>query len=172
MSRKPSVLFVCSGNSGRSIMAEAILNELGCGKFQAWSAGSHPTGRVNPLAIEELARRGYPTAHLRSKSWLEFTGADAPPLDFVIWVCDVSAQQKQPVWPGEPIELWWHFRAPGAVQGSDEDIRRVFSEVCSDIEASLKNFVLLPLDSVDVEALASMARCIPAQLNKGHFRVS
>jgi arsenate reductase len=143
MSQVKNVLFVCSGNAGRSIMAESILSKLGQGRFQAFSAGSHPTGRVNALAIEQLALRGYPVAELRSKSWRQFIDLGMP-LDFVISVCDISAGQAQPEWPGNPILVHWNFRAPGAVEGSDQAIRQAFSTVCDQIENALKDFIAAP----------------------------
>lgn len=147
-------------------MAESILTQLGAGKFIAFSAGSYPTGRVNPLAVEELRRRGYPTNGLHSKSWNNFSGHSAAPFDFVISMCDLAAMQRQPSWPGNPVCLWWNFRAPGAVQGSDDEIRQAFAEVCSDIEACLKKFVSLPIDRLDNEILASLAKCIPVARNE------
>ncbi|MFL6672305.1 MAG: arsenate reductase ArsC [Massilia sp.] len=136
-----NVLFVCSGNSGRSIMAESILGQLGQGQFRAFSAGSHPTGRVNPLAIEQLALRGYPTRDLASKSWQRFLAPESLGMDFVITVCALAAREEQPCWPGNPETLFWRFRAPGAVQGSDQVVRQAFSDVCDVIEESIKLFV-------------------------------
>lgn len=136
-----NVLFVCSGNSGRSVMAESILGRLGQGQFHAFSAGSHPTGRVNPLAIEQLARRAYPTRDLASKSTMLFLGPGAPKMDFVITVCALAAREIQPCWPGNPETLFWRFEAPGAVQGSDVVVRQAFSDVCDVIEESVKLFV-------------------------------
>ena len=144
-----NVLFVCSGNSGRSIMAESMLSELGEGRFSANSAGSHPTWRVNPLALQELQRRGYPTEPLSSKSWNEFSRFDSAAIDFVIVVCDKAAAEPQPYWPGHPITVYWKFRSPGAVQGTDIEVRTVFESVCQQIEETIKKFVRLPIDALD-----------------------
>jgi arsenate reductase len=135
------VLFICSGNSGRSVMAESILGTVGRGIFHAYSAGSHPTGRVNPMAIKELRRRGYPTEGLESKSWARFTGADAPAFDFVVTVCSHIANQRQPIWRGNPQALTWRLPSPGQTTGTDEEIRLAFSNVCDQIEAAVTQFV-------------------------------
>lgn len=155
MSRVRHVLFLCSGNSGRSIMAEAILQREGAGKFAAFSAGSHPTGRINPLSLEQLASEGFPTAGLYSKSWRVFAGAQAPPMDFIIGVCDKVATQEQPVWPGHPVHLWWHFPAPGAVQGSDAEVRAAFRAVSQQLQVMLRQFIAHPDDAA---ALARLNR--------------
>lgn len=144
-------------------MAESILNKVGAGRFNAYSAGSHPTGRVNPLAIEQLARHGYPTEGLHSKAWTIFTDESAPPMDFVIGVCDILSRQRRPAWPGNPISLWWHFLAPGAVQGTDEEIRSAFANVCVELERTLRHFALLPIDAVDRDTLISLAKHIPIE---------
>lgn len=136
-----NVLFVCSGNSGRSIMAESILNAVGGQLFNAYSAGSHPTRRINPMTIKELRRRGYPTEGLASKSWTQFAGPEAPELDYVVTVCSKVAWQIQPDWPGKPQILTWSFPSPGETVGSDDQIRAAFSDVCEQIEAAVKNFV-------------------------------
>ncbi|HZV65989.1 MAG TPA: arsenate reductase ArsC [Telluria sp.] len=163
MSSKPyKVLFVCSGNSGRSIMAESILTKLGDGRFDAHSAGSHPTWRINPFALDVLWRRGYRTDALASKSWNEFSRFDAPGLDFVIAVCDKAAAEPQPYWPGRPITITWTIPSPDAVQGTDGEVRAVFESVCDQIEAALRAFVALPLEALDANAtralLAEIAR--------------
>jgi arsenate reductase (thioredoxin) len=136
-----NVLFVCSGNAGRSVMAEAILRSIGGPAFNAFSAGSHPTGRVNPMAILELCRRAYPTSGLESKSWMKFAGDDAPELDYVITVCAQAAQETMPQWRGAPQRLAWHFAPPGQTAGTDEQIRQAFSDVCAEIEAAVSQFV-------------------------------
>jgi arsenate reductase len=122
-------------------MAESILNRLGDGSFRAFSAGSHPTGRVNALTFDELRRRGYSTAGLASKSWLQFASADSPELDFVISVCANAAAENQPKWRGNPEILQWIFPPPGQVTGTDEEIRSAFSKVCGEIEGTVKEFV-------------------------------
>jgi arsenate reductase len=122
-------------------MAESILNKLGEGMFRAFSAGSHPTGRVNALTIGELRRRGYPTAGLASKSWHQFASANSPELDFVISVCANASAEYQPRWNGNPEILQWVFRPPGQVTGTDEEIRAGFSQVCGEIEATVKEFM-------------------------------
>jgi arsenate reductase len=136
-----NVLFVCSGNSGRSIMAESILEKLGQGCFRAYSAGGHPTGRINPLAAEQLTRRGYRTAGLASKSWDIFLMPDSPAMDVVITVCAAAAREKQPGWPGTPQMLLWEFQDPGTVQGTDRAIRQSFSDICDGIESAIELFL-------------------------------
>jgi arsenate reductase len=153
MSDKPyNVLVLCTGNSARSIMAEALLNTLGMGRIRAYSAGSHPTGKVNPFAIEEVEGLGYPLKNLRSKSWDEFARPDAPKMDFVITVCDIAAGEVCPVWPGKPLTAHWGFEDPAAVQGTDEEKRRAFRKVFHEIRARVASFVNLPLRSVDKTA--------------------
>lgn len=160
MSRLYNVLLLCSGNSGRSIMAESILSKIGRGKFAAFSAGSHPTGRVNPLAIEQLALADFPVHGLSSKHWHHFASPSSPPLDFVITVCHLADKQPQPDWTGEPIRLNWNFVAPGSVQGSDAQIRQAFAGVLQEIHVALKKFVRLPVGEVDRTTLESMAKVI------------
>jgi arsenate reductase (thioredoxin) len=143
-----NVLVLCTGNSARSIMAEALFNTLGQGRFRAYSAGSHPSGRVNPFAIEKLQSIGYPTDNLRSKSWDEFAQADAPKMDFVITVCDNAAGEVCPIWPGMPVTAHWGFEDPGA-GGSDDDKRASFHKVFNQIHSRVSTFVALPLNSLD-----------------------
>lgn len=147
--RTYNVLVLCTGNSARSIMAEALINTLGKGRFRAYSAGSHPTGKVNPLAIEKVASLHYPIENLRSKSWDEFATADAPPMDFVITVCDNAAGEVCPVWPGQPISAHWGFEDPAAVEGADEKKRRAFDKVFNQITNRVRLFVNLPLTTLD-----------------------
>lgn len=150
MSERPfNVLFLCTGNSARSIMAEAILNAMGGGRFRAFSAGSHPTGNVNPLAIELLQRNRLPVAGLRSKSWEEFATPGAPPLDFVITVCDNAAGDACPVWPGKPIGAHWGVPDPAAAKGADETKRKAFFTAYKQLEHRISIFVSLPLDKID-----------------------
>jgi protein-tyrosine-phosphatase len=122
-----NVLFLCTGNSARSILAEAILNRIGAGRFRAYSAGSHPKGEVNPHALELLKRLNYDVSPFRSKAWDEFAAAGAPKLDFVITVCDSAAAEVCPVWPGQPVTARWGMPDPAAVQGSSETIARAFA---------------------------------------------
>ena len=154
MSQKPyTVLFLCTGNSARSIMAEALLNEAGAGRFQAFSAGSHPTGKVNPYAIELLGRLGYPTTGLASKSWDEFGNPDAPKLDYVFTVCDNAAGETCPLWPGGPATAHWGFPDPAAATGGDAEIRSQFEDVFEMLRGVINAFVDLPLDTYDAETL-------------------
>ena len=123
-----NVLFLCTGNSARSILAEVQLNVLGRGRFKAYSAGSHPGGTVNPYAIEFLTKAGMPTEGLRSKSWDEFATPDAPIMDYVLTVCDQAAGEQCPFWPGQPMSAHWGVADPAAVEGSDEAKRRAFKD--------------------------------------------
>jgi arsenate reductase len=148
-----NVLILCTGNSARSIMAEALINTLGKGRFRAYSAGSHPTGKVNPLAIEKVASLHYPTDKLRSKSWDEFATADAPKMDFVITVCDNAAGEICPVWPGQPISAHWGFEDPAAVEGSDDEKRWTFDKVFRQMTNRVRLFVNLPLTMLDQTAI-------------------
>jgi len=121
-----NVLFLCTGNSARSILAEAMLNHLGQGRFRAFSAGSHPKGEVHPFALELLQKNRLPVAEMRSKSWDEFARPEAPQLDFVFTVCDSAAGETCPLWPGQPMTAHWGIEDPAAVEGSDEEKRRAF----------------------------------------------
>jgi protein-tyrosine-phosphatase len=144
-----SVLFLCTGNSARSIMAECILNRLGQGRFRAFSAGSHPSGRVNPYALKLLEQLDHPTGDLRSKDWSEFTGEGATAMDFVFTVCDRAAGEVCPVWPGRPATAHWGFPDPAAFQGTAAETGAVFAEVYGQIERLLSIFVSLPLGELD-----------------------
>ena len=139
--RARNVLFLCTGNSARSIMAEVMLNHLGRGRFRAFSAGSHPSGKVNPLAIETMRAMGFAAEGLRSKAWDEFAAPGAPPIDFVITVCDNAAGEACPVWPGTPARLHWGVADPAAVEGSDEKKRRAFREAAEILEGRIEKFV-------------------------------
>ncbi len=143
------VLFLCTGNSTRSIMAEAILKRIGAGRFQAYSAGSMPTGVVNPHAITLLMRQNYPTAGLRSKSWEEFAGPTAPKLDFVFTVCDNAANEVCPIWPGQPMTAHWGVPDPAAVGGSQAEIGLAFADAFRMLNNRIDLMVSLPMASLD-----------------------
>jgi len=154
------VLFLCTGNSARSILAEAILNQKGRPNFRAFSAGSHPTGRVNPHVIRLLESAGFPTNELRSKSWDEFAMPGAPPLHFVFTVCDNAANEVCPVWPGQPITAHWGVPDPAAVQGSDEQIQRAFRSAFVTLDRRIGLFLSLPLASLDTLTIKSRLKKI------------
>ncbi len=148
--RQPyQVLFLCTGNSARSILAEAILREVGGDRFVAHSAGSQPTGRVNPFAIEYLRANRLPVEGLRSKSWDEFAREGAPKLDFVFTVCDNAAGEVCPVWPGQPMTAHWGVPDPAAVEGSDDGKRTAFRDAARTLRARIRVFASLPLDKLD-----------------------
>ena len=154
MAERPlNVLFLCTHNSARSVLAEVLLNQLGRGRFKAYSAGSHPSGRVNPFALELLERNRLPAADLRSKAWDEFAGPDAPPLDFVFTVCDQAAGEVCPIWPGQPVSAHWGIEDPAAVQGSDDEKRKAFFKAYNQLQNRLSIFVSLPLEKLDRLAL-------------------
>lgn len=144
-----NVLFLCTGNSARSILAEAILNHKGRPIFQAYSAGSHPTGIVNPNALRQLESAKLPTSGLRSKSWDEFAKPDSPKMDFVFTVCDNAANEVCPLWPGQPITAHWGVPDPAAVKGSSEEIARAFRDAFFTLERRIELFLSLPLASLD-----------------------
>jgi arsenate reductase (thioredoxin) len=148
-----NVLFLCTGNSARSIIAEALLNFWGRGRFQGFSAGSHPKGDVHPLALDVLNRNPIPTANARSKSWDEFATPDAPPLDFVFTVCDNAAREICPVWPGQPMTAHWGIVDPAAVEGTDDEKRRAFNNAFRELDARLKIFTSLRLEKLDKMSL-------------------
>jgi len=148
-----NVLFLCTGNSARSILAEAILNHAGKGLFRAFSAGSHPGGKVNPFAIELLAKQGLPVSDLRSKSWDEFAVPDALPFDFVFTVCDNAAGEVCPVWPGQPMTAHWGIEDPAAVEGNDEDKRKAFTKAFVEMNRRISLFISLPLAKLDAMAI-------------------
>jgi protein-tyrosine-phosphatase len=151
--RQFNVLFLCTGNSARSIMAEALLNYWGRARFRAFSAGSHPKGEVHPLALDVLHRNRIPIEQARSKSWDEFATADAPPLDFVFTVCDRAAEEVCPMWPGQPMTAHWGIHDPAAVNGTDEEKARAFNKAFRELDARLKIFTSLRLDMLDRLAL-------------------
>jgi arsenate reductase len=148
-----NVLFLCTGNSARSIMADSMLNRLGAGRFQAFSAGSHPTGRVNPLALEQPQRVGLPCEGLRSKDWQEFAEPDAPYLDFVITVCDKAASEVCPAWPGQPMSAHWGVEDPAAIEGDADKQRRAFALALSGLQRRISLFLSLPIAKLDAIAL-------------------
>lgn len=158
-----NVLFLCTGNSARSILSEAILNAEGKGKFKAYSAGSHPSGNVNPFAIELLEQRRYPTDGLRSKAWDEFAAPGAPGLDFVFTVCDNAAGEVCPVWPGQPISAHWGVEDPAAVVGSDEEKRKAFVKAFTVLQRRISLFSSLQLDQLDRFSLQTKLRDIGKQ---------
>jgi arsenate reductase (thioredoxin) len=146
---KYNVLFLCTGNSARSIMAEAILNREGAGRFKAHSAGSHPKGVVHPYALDLLRKLNYPTSGFRSKSWEEFAGAQAPQLDFVFTVCDSAAAEVCPVWPGQPMTAHWGVPDPAAAEGTEAEQRLAFADVYRMLNNRIGIFVNLPIASLD-----------------------
>lgn len=148
-----NVLFLCTGNSARSIMAEAILNSKGRPTFTAHSAGSHPSGVVRPEALKQLQIAKLPTAGLRSKSWEEFARPDAPKLDFVFTVCDNAANEVCPVWPGQPMTAHWGVPDPAAAQGTEEEVQRAFRDVFFMLDRRSSLFLSLPFKSIDKMAL-------------------
>jgi len=144
-----NVLFLCTGNSARSILAEAYLNAAGRGRFVAYSAGSHPGGKVNPLALDLLQKNRIDTAGLRSKSWDEFARPGAPALDFVFTVCDNAAGEVCPLWPGQPISAHWGVQDPAAVQGTEELRRKAFLRAFSELSTRINLLMSLPIDKLD-----------------------
>jgi arsenate reductase (thioredoxin) len=150
-----NVLFLCTGNSARSILAEAILNRLGAGKFTAYSAGSHPNGRVNPNALQLLQRLGFDTNGLRSKAWDEFAAQGSPELDFVFTVCDNAAGEVCPVWPGQPMTAHWGMPDPAAVHGTELEVATAFRDTFRGLERRIQMFTALPIASLDRLSLHS-----------------
>ncbi len=148
-----NVLFLCTGNSARSILAEAILNREGMGRFKAWSAGSHPKGDVHPYALELLDNLNFDTSFARSKSWDEFAAAGAPAMDFVFTVCDQAAAEACPVWPGQPMTAHWGVPDPAAVEGNEAEKRLAFSDTFRMLNNRISVFTSLPINSLDSLAL-------------------
>lgn len=158
-----NVLFICTGNSARSIMAEALMTTMGKGRFRGFSAGSHPGGTVNPFAIEQVAATGYPLNQLRSKSWNEFGAGDAPHMDFIFTVCDNAAGETCPYWPGHPVSAHWGFEDPAAATGSDEEKRAVFHKVFRQIMTRMNIFLSLPLHMLEKNAIHGEVTAIGKQ---------
>ncbi len=144
-----NVLFLCTGNSARSIMAEALLKHLGKGRFRAFSAGSHPAGQVNPLAIEQLRVADLPVGGLRSKNWEEFSAPNAPALDFVFTVCDKAAGEICPIWPGQPMTAHWGIEDPAAAEGSEDQKRQAFAKAFNQLNRRISLFLSLPFSKLD-----------------------
>ena len=153
-----NVLFLCTGNSARSILAEAILNRRGKGRFKAFSAGSYPKGAVHPMALALLERKGLPTEGLRSKAWDEFAQQGAPKLDFVFTVCDNAAGEVCPIWPGQPMTAHWGQPDPAAVEGTDLDKTNAFREAFRMLERRIDMFTSLPITSLDQLSLGNKVR--------------
>ncbi|GAD22555.1 arsenate reductase ArsC [Acidovorax sp. MR-S7] len=162
-SRVYNVLFLCTGNSARSIIAEAVLNHLGGGMFRAYSAGSHPVGSVNPYALELLQRNRIRTDGLRSKNWDEFAQPDAPAMDFVLTVCDKAAGEVCPVWPSQPISAHWGVEDPAEVDGTEEEKQRAFSSVFMTLRTRVALLVNLPLEKLDKLSLQKELHSIAKQ---------
>lgn len=148
-----NVLFLCTGNSARSVMGEVILNRLGMGKFKAYSAGSHPRGEVHPMTVDLLKRLNYETADLRSKDWAEFATPDAPKLDFVFTVCDKAAAEMCPVWPGQPMTAHWGVPDPAEVEGDEITRLAAFREAYRQLYNRIDIFTCLPMNTLDTFAL-------------------
>jgi arsenate reductase len=155
-----NTLFLCTGNSARSILSEAILNRVGKGRFRAYSAGSHPTGSVNPVALEILGERGYALSELRSKSWDEFAAPGAPALDFIFTVCDDAAGEACPAWPGQPMTAHWGLPDPAAFDGPAEEKRCAFRRTYVVLERRIELFTRLGVDTLDRLSLQSQLDAI------------
>jgi arsenate reductase len=158
-----NILFLCTGNSARSILAESIVNSLGGGRFKGFSAGSHPRGQVHSYALDQLASLGLPTAALHSKSWDVFAVAGAPHMDFVFTVCDDAAGETCPVWPGQPMTAHWGLPDPAAVAGSEREKRAAFRAAFAALENRIRLFLSLPFDSLDRMALQKRLDAIGAR---------
>ena len=161
--RTYNVLFLCTGNSARSILAESLLNSLGKGRFHAFSAGSFPKGQVHPLAIDLLKRTHLPSEGFRSKSWDEFAAPGAPPIDFIFTVCDNAAGEVCPIWPGKPMTAHWGIADPAAAEGTDADKAFAFRKALKELETRIKLFVQLPITTLDQMPLRERLRAIGTQ---------
>ena len=165
-----NVLFLCTGNSARSVMAECILNRLGAGKFRAYSAGSHPAGKVNPIALNLLRKTNYDVSGLRSKSWDEFAAPGAPKLDFVFTVCDDAANEVCPIWPGQPMTAHWGLPDPAKAHGTEAERTLAFADTMRMLTQRIAIFVSLPLDKLsklslqkELDAIGRLRREAPSQ---------
>jgi len=158
--RPYNVLFLCTGNSARSILAESLLNSLGQGRFRGFSAGSFPKRQVHPLALDLLKRMDLPAAGLRSKSWDEFAAPGAPPIDFIFTVCDNAAGEVCPIWPGKPLTAHWGIADPAAVEGSAADKAFAFRKALEELETRITRFLALPIASLDTPTLSEKLRSI------------
>ncbi len=158
--RPYNVLFLCTGNSARSILAESLLNSLGQGRFRGFSAGSFPKRQVHPLALDLLKRMDLPAAGLRSKSWDEFAAPGAPPIDFIFTVCDNAAGEVCPIWPGKPLTAHWGIADPAAAEGSAADKAFAFRKALKELETRIKLFLALPIASLDTLTLSEKLRSI------------
>lgn len=155
-----NILFICTGNSARSILAEGITNSLGQGRFKAYSAGSHPKGEPHPLALKRLEAMHIATTGMRSKSWEEFAGPDAPPLHFVFTVCDQAAGEVCPVWPGQPMTAHWGMPDPAAVEGTLEQREKAFLDTAITMKRRIELFLSLPMEKLDRMALQQQVKDI------------
>jgi arsenate reductase (thioredoxin) len=162
-----NVLFLCTGNSARSVMAEAVLNRAGRGKFRAFSAGSQPKGQVHPYTLDLLKRLNYDVTGLRSKNWKEFSSPDAPKLDFVFTVCDNAAQETCPVWPGQPMTAHWGVPDPAVATGNEAEVRLAFADALRMLTNRINIFVSLPLRSLDQLTLQRQLNSIGKTKDKG-----
>jgi arsenate reductase len=161
--RAYNVLFLCTGNSARSILAESLINQWGRGKFHGFSAGSFPKGQVHPIALALLQRMNLPIENLRSKSWDEFAAPGAPPLDFIFTVCDNAAAEVCPVWPGKPMTAHWGIADPAAVEGTDTEKAFAFRKAFRELETRIKLFTSLPIASLDKMKLQEALHAIGRQ---------
>jgi len=162
-----NVLFICTGNSARSIMAESLLNSIGSGRFNAFSAGSNPSGQINPLALDIIKSNNLPTENLRSKSWNEFAQQDAPVLDFVFTVCDKAAGEVCPLWPGQPMTAHWGVEEPSSVAGNEMEKKRAFSDAFRVLHRRISIFNSLPIDKLDALALKHQLDAIGRDKGEG-----
>lgn len=161
-----NILFLCTGNSARSIIAEAVVNKEAAGRFRAYSAGSAPKGEVNPHALALIQSLGFAGSDFRSKSWDEFARPGAPPLDFVITVCDNAAGEVCPIWPGQPMTAHWGVADPAAVEGSQAEIAAAFAEAARQLGARIRLFLSLPLETIDQMSLQTRLREIHEQADR------